>query len=160
MRSREAALAAVIDRVTRAVTDHDLTCVLTAGALGDAEELAALTDPVGELDAAYALGMFYWLRYLAMSDDADPDDLTAAVEFLGHVFHADPEAVPEPLRDLYRQTRDDAGESGACASAVTRAGELLTAYEQTGELPPLTEAVALLRAAVAAVPAGHPDRPT
>src|SRR5258707_1071215 len=100
MRSRDAALAVVADRVTRAATGRDPTSVLTAEALGDAEALAALVDPVGELDAAYTLGMFYWYRYLALPDGAALDALAAAAEFLIHVFRADPEAVPEPLRRL------------------------------------------------------------
>jgi len=60
MSSRDAALAAVRDRITRAATDQDPSGVLTKKALTDVEELAALTDPVGDLDAAYALGIFHW----------------------------------------------------------------------------------------------------
>ena len=82
MHSRDAALAAVSDRVTRAATSQDPTSVLTAEAVEDAEALAALTDPVGDLDAAFTLGMFHWFRYLALPDGADEDDFTAAAEVL------------------------------------------------------------------------------
>ena len=159
MRSRDAALAVVRDHLTRVATDQDPSGVLKKKALRDAEELAALTDPADDLDSAYALGMFHWFRYLALPDGADQDDLTAAARFLAPVFRADPEAVPEPLRRLYQQTHSHSGDTDPDPGApASRAIELLTAYQRTGELPLLTEAVALFRDAVAATPAGHPDR--
>jgi hypothetical protein len=60
MRRLDAALAAVHDRLTRAATDQDPSGVLTKKALRDAEELAALTDPASDLDAAYAAATPAW----------------------------------------------------------------------------------------------------
>ena len=158
MHSRDTALVAFRDRLSRAASDQDPSGVLTKEALGDAEELAALTDPADDLDAAYVLGMFHWFRYLALPDGADQDDLIAAARLLAPVFRAEPEAVPEPLRRLYQQTRGQGGDTEPDPDAHARRGiELFSAYERTGELPLLTEAVALFRAMVAATPVGHPN---
>ena len=160
MRSRDAALDAVYNHITRAVTGQDRTGVLTEEAVRDAEELAALTDPAADLDAAHALGTFHWLRYLALPDGTGQDDLDAATRLLAPVFRDDPEAVPVPMRRLYQQTHGHSGDTGPDPGALSdRAIDLATVYQSTGELPLLSEAVGLLRAAVAATPAGHRDRP-
>ena len=148
MRNREVALAAVRDRLTHAATNEDLSTILSEKALGDAEELAALTDPAADLDAAYALGMFHWFRYLALPDDASHDDLDDAARLLAPIFRADPEAIPEPLRRFYQ-------DPGALTG---RAIDLVTAYQRSGELSLLTEAVALFRDVIAATPADYPHR--
>jgi hypothetical protein len=160
MDSRDAAIAAVRDRLTRAVAEQDLSGVLTEEALGDAEELRARADSATDLDAAYVLGMFYWFRYLALPEGASQDDLTAAARLLAPVFRAKPEAVPEPLRRFYQQTygHTESTDLYPGAREEEQAIELFSAYQRTGELPLLTEAVELFRAIAAATPAGHPDR--
>jgi tetratricopeptide (TPR) repeat protein len=153
MRSRDAALTAVHERLTRAATDQDLSEILTEEALREAEELKTLTDPGEDLDAAYVLGTFHWFRHLALPDGADRDDLTAAARFFAPVFQANPEAVPEPLHGLYQPGRGQ--QIGPDMAALNnRAVEMLTAYERTAEVSRLTEAIELFRAAAAIGPVG------
>jgi hypothetical protein len=67
-------------------------------ALAAAGELAALADPGADLDAAYMHGIFGWFRFQGSGEDAGRGWLVAAILFLAHVFTADADAVPEPLR--------------------------------------------------------------
>ncbi len=150
MRSRDAALAAVHDRLARAATDQDPSGVLTGEAVREAEALAAVTDPANDLDAAYVLGTFHWFRYLARPGGADQDDLTDAVRLLAPVFQVDPGAVPEPLHRFYQEARGRGGASQPDpGTAMGRAMESLADYQRTRRVPLLTEAVALFRAAAA-----------
>jgi tetratricopeptide (TPR) repeat protein len=150
MRTRDAALAALRDSLARVAATQDLSTVLSDETQREAEELAALADPVRDLAAANALGTFHWFRYVALPDGDGEVDLSAAARFLAPVFIADPQAVPEPLRWLYQQSSGSA--------AASHAIDLFTTYQRTGELLLLTEAVALLRAAVAATLYGNPNR--
>ena len=137
MRSRDAVLAAVRGRLNRAITGQDLSGLLTEEARKDAGEARSLHRDPSDLDASYALGIFHWLRYLAVPDGADQHDLAAATRILAPVFRANPDAVPEPLRSQYQQAQSDHGETSAdVAAATSRAGELLEGRQRTQESCP------------------------
>src|SRR5208282_2822870 len=121
-------------------------------ALADVGELAAASDLGGDLDAAYVLGMFYWFRFEASGQD----DGAVAALFLIPVFTSDPGRLPEPVRRLYQQPGGPGGNTDPGAAAG-RARAQFAAYQGSGQLPLLWEAVTLFRAAVTATPAGHLD---
>src|SRR5580704_4908084 len=135
MDSRDAALAALLYRLLRASAGEDPGALLGEDALWAAGRLLALTDPGSDLIAANALGMFHWWRCLILPAGSGEDDFVAADVLLAPVFRDDPDAVPEPLRNLYQQrcSRDDGVEAHLVAQV--RSGAVLrTAYERTGEL--------------------------
>ena len=156
MRSRAKVLAAVRERLDRTAADQDPRWVLGEQALADAGELAAAYDLGGDLDAAYMLGMFYWFRFEASGSQAGQDDATVAALFLIPVFTSDPGRLPEPLRRLYQQP-DGPGGNTDPGAAADRARAQFAAYQGSGQLSLLWEALTLFRAAVTATPAGHPD---
>ena len=82
---------------------------------------------------------------------------TVAALFLIPVFTSDPGRLPEPLRRLYQQPGGPGGNTDPGAAA-DRARARFSAYQDSGQLPLLWEALTLFRAAVTATPAGHPDR--
>ena len=85
------------------------------------------------------------------------DDLTGAACFFFPVSATDPGAVPGPLRPLYAGSGGP-GETFDPGAAAARAREVLSAYQDTGELPLLWEAILFFRAAALATAAGDPDR--
>src|SRR5258708_5889349 len=69
-------------------------------------------------------------------------------------------AMSEPLHPSDPQTHGHSGSTNPePATTVNRAMELFAVYRRTGELLPLTEAVALLRLSAANTWADYPDRP-
>jgi hypothetical protein len=155
MRSRAEVLAAVRERLERTAADQDPRWVRGEQALADAGELAAACELGGDLDAAYMLGMFHWFRFEASGPQAGHDDGTVAALFLIPVFTSDPGMLPEPLRRLYQQPGgpSDNTDPGAAAD---RARAQFAAYQGSGQLSLLWEALTWFRAAaVTATPAGH-----
>ena len=157
MRSRAEALAAVRERLDRTAADQDPRWVLGEQALADAGELAAACELGGDLDAAYMLGMFYWFRFEASGPQAGHDDGTVAALFLIPVFTCDPGRLPAPLRRLYQKPGGPGGNTDPGATA-DQARARYSAYQGSGQLPLLWEALTLFRAVVTATPAGHPAR--
>jgi hypothetical protein len=102
------------------------------------------------------LGMFYWFRFEASGPQAGQDDATVAALFLVPVFASDPGMLPESLRRHYQQPVGPGGNTDPGAAA-DRARAQFSAYQRSGRLPLLWEAVTLFRAAVTATPAGHLD---
>ena len=148
MTDREAALAALQERLTRATAEGDPAAPLTGAAQRDAEALLATGGPE-DLAVAWALGWFHWMRFLAL-DSEDEDALREALRYLVPVYAADPAAVPEPIRRFLRQHDP--------AAMARDAIGLFSTYRSTGDPGTLEEAVALSRAAVAASHADDPNR--
>jgi hypothetical protein len=159
MGRRETALEALRTRIVRVATDEDRSGMLTADAERYARELAAVIDPEHDTKAAWILGMYHWLRYEVLPYGTDEDDFAAASRLLAPVYQEDPDLVPQPLRRRYQrsQRRGSAAEPDP-RDLSGRALQMVDAYRSGGELPLLTEAVGLLRAAVAAAPRDDPDR--
>ena len=159
MRRRRKALAAVQDRLDKFVVDEDTSALLTQEASREAGDLAAMTDPGNDLAAALVLGMFHWFRYQSLPAGEGQDDLAAATRYLGPVYQAEPDVIPEPLRHFYELGHTGDGDTGTNPIALTnRAVDLLRTYQRSGDPAVLVQATTLCRAAVAATPAGHPDR--
>ncbi len=153
MRTRAEALAAVRERLDRTAADRDLRWVLGEQALADAGELAAASELGGDLDAACMLGMFHWFRFEASGPQAGQDDGIVAALFLRPVLTSDPGMLPEPLRRLYQQPGGPGGNTDSGAAA-NRARARYSAYQDSGQLSLLWEALTLFRAAV---PVGRPS---
>jgi tetratricopeptide (TPR) repeat protein len=149
--SRHPAWEAVRTRVIRAVTENSADGLLTEEAAREARELAAVIDAGYDVKAAWALGMFHWLRYESLPDGVDLDDYTAAVRLLAPVYEADPEVVPSPLRQRYERIREHGGAPPPDPVELNcRARSLIGSYQRTAELPRLAQAVTLFRDALAA----------
>ena len=157
MGTRKTVLKALRARVIRAAVEKNVEGLLTEEAEQAADALAAVTVPEGDLKAAYWLGMFHWLRYIALPEGAAQRELAAAVRFFAPVYQDDPDVVPAALRDRY-QWKHRNGDAGADPTEMTEhANDLVHAYQSGGGLPLLTEAVSLFRAAADATPTDDPD---
>ena len=154
MPSREIALRALLDRVRRASDRDDPGAFLSDEAGEEAAELAAVTDPDKDVEAAALLGMFHWGRYLALPEGHDRPDFEAAARFFTLIYRTTPEIVPLPLREHYERPR---GRDSDAAGINMRALGVLNDYHRTQELSGLIAAITLFRAAAAAAD-GHPDR--
>ena len=139
MTDRAAAFAALCSRITEAAAHHDLKDLLSADALREAADLTNSTDLTSDPPAALVLRTFHVLRYTAGPAGPDRDKQAEAARLLTTALQALPEA--------------DQKSNGKHGLSV------LSIYERTGDRHLLHVAVALLRAEVAASPAGHADRP-
>ncbi|WP_347605470.1 hypothetical protein [Acrocarpospora sp. B8E8] len=111
--------------------------------------VATLAEPADDVDAAYTLGWFHWLRYEHLPEGKDRDDLNAAVTFFGPVFSADPTRVPDDLRAYFLR------QEASIERALDRAAELLDIHQLDGDLAGIEEATALLRQIVAETAPQH-----
>jgi tetratricopeptide (TPR) repeat protein len=159
MQPRDAALAALLGWLARVTAALDPSEVLTAEGLSCAARLAPLIDPDEDLEAAAALGKFHWFRYMALPEGADQDDFHAAERYFAPIFQRDLQAGPAPLRSRVSEPTDSnmIGEGVDSGYLTREAIGLFTAYERTNKLSLLTQAVALFRGAVSALPRDHPD---
>lgn len=122
--------------------------------------LSADLDAVRALAAAapadfpvnHVLGWFYWQRYLALDGPADQEELACAATYLAAVRPADPQAVPEPLRELLAGSGDRATVSSLGALMLRRG-------RATGDLASLDAGAGLLRRAADTMPATDPWLP-
>jgi hypothetical protein len=133
MTDRAAAFAALCRRITQAAAHHNLGDLLSADALREAADLTNSTDLASDPTAALVLRTFHVLRHEARPAEQDRE----ATRFLASALRAVPNTDPK-------------GELGLTVFRI---------YERSGDRRLLHVAVALLRAEVAASPAGHPDRP-
>jgi tetratricopeptide (TPR) repeat protein len=157
MGGRDKPYKALRSRIIAVATGGDQGRVLTPKAERQARELAAVIDPEQDIKAAWVLGMFHWLRYLALSAGEDHEDYMAAARYLAPVYRQDPEVVPELLRQRYE--RDVSPDGRAATDPVECRSEalgLVAAYKRGGQRTALIAAVLLLRAAAAAT--GEDDR--
>jgi hypothetical protein len=146
MPDRDTSLAAMRARLAQSQADSSV--LLGNEADRDAEALYKATDLAADPGSAYALGWFYWMRY-AQSETSAQEDLAAALECFVAVYPVHPEAVPEPIRELF----DGLDESETRRQAL----ELLDVYRSTNDLQVLHQVIALFRADLAALSDGHPD---
>ncbi|GAA2010968.1 hypothetical protein GCM10009839_01170 [Catenulispora yoronensis] len=130
--------------------------VLTGAAAEEAAALARATDPEQDLEASLALGLFHWSRFQALPEDAKEAEFDAAVRFLLPVYRLAPSAVPAPLRDFFAHSTAKTEEAERVDLMVGRATALSRAYQNSGRLPQLVEAVGLFRDALPMIPEDHP----
>ncbi|MEV0291259.1 hypothetical protein AB0H36_44630 [Kribbella sp. NPDC050820] len=118
------------------------------GPAADAE-VARLFETPGfaeNLEGRHAAGMLFWCRFLA-SGSTDQDTFRTAVGLLEPIVFAQPNAVPDQVREVVQ-----ARESTTAAS--DEAIDLFKQYQETGELAQLDRAIELMAGAVNMVPAG------
>ena len=121
------------------------------------EDSRPTVDPGEDLQASHRLGMAHWERFQDSPDGDGHEDFDTAVRLLHRVYEVDPRSVPEPLQVLFADAAAGNGSVEALL-ANNRAMGLLEAFQRTGQLPLLQEAVATLRDGFQAFPDGHPDR--
>lgn len=163
-------LAARLAALTDFNTTAELATVLVPGALDDALRLADLlaADETPDLDAHAVLGRYFWLRYLALPADLNNDRggggrdeasgdtgidadsrffaFSTAIDFYTPLFAAG-RWVPARLRSSIAEDIAD--------------GALSDLYERiapSADVAALTNAIALWRLILDAVPADHPMR--
>ena len=156
MPSRETALKALLARVRCASDEEKPGALLSEEARQEAAELAALTNPDEDVEAAALLGLFHWGRYLALPEGHDQADFHTAARFFRLIYRTTPQIVPPLVCEYYEQQRSRDDDTSA-AAVNKRALGLLNDYNHTLEPPKLTDAIATFRAAVAAGD-GDPDR--
>src|SRR5437764_6806018 len=106
MPSRETALKALLARVRYASDEESPGALLSKEAKQEAAELAALTNPDQDVEAAALLGMFHWGRYLALPEGHDQRDFAAAARFFRLIYRTNPQIVPPLVREHYEQAGD------------------------------------------------------
>jgi CHAT domain len=160
--------------------DHEL--VLGSAAIADAvEALASAADLLGDAQVMAAVGLLHFLRFEAGREDWD--ELQIACMFCTPLLDRRAELIPGLVRAFLtrerkrgRPRRDNPAQAAmimaltakppATAAGAGAGAELLwqlslvlhDRYEQTGEDATLREALAVLRHAAAAIPAGDPLR--
>ncbi len=92
-------VSALRARLERALASGDPSSVLDAGLLAEAQRLAGdLTGDPGEHEARRLLGRLHWLRWQALPEEENAQDLRASVMmFLPCFLDAGSEDIPEPL---------------------------------------------------------------
>jgi CHAT domain-containing protein/tetratricopeptide (TPR) repeat protein len=109
------------------------------------------------LNEILALGWFYWYRFLVRPEGPNQEDLRQSLSWFSSVFPMAPESIPQRVCAHLQESLITTGSSPA-GEATVMAIERYQAYARTGETTHLDSAIDLFREAVAAVPAGHPDR--
>ncbi|GHJ43520.1 CHAT domain-containing protein [Catellatospora sp. TT07R-123] len=143
-------LTASLHTRVQAAEDGDPGGVLDEQAAMEAAELRAQAVAAGEvtIQLSYLLAWFHWMRFQFRRERADTADLHPALEWFGKVYDADPKAS---MPDLVHRFLSD-GHSRRSHTANLIIGRVAHVDDPAG----LDEAVALLTAAVAAAPPGHP----
>ncbi|MGN9909314.1 CHAT domain-containing protein [Phytohabitans sp. LJ34] len=150
-------LAAVEARLEHA-SEHGLDELLSAEAMADAEALAALDDG-DDVNVAYLLGWFHWLRCEARVEGFPEADLLTAIRYLRRVYEVDPDAVPERLLAAMADDDGDGDEEQErefepAKAAALEAERHFDAYLDGGGIGRLRQAVDAQRVAVARTPEG------
>ncbi len=154
-RRRRRLLALIGARLTQIGVDQNPAAVLDPEALAELTALLeTVPDPAADLKVAHAAGWLHWYRYLVLEPVDDQQDLADAMAFFVPVFRTHPDAVPDEIRaHLGRLAASDDPRAVA-----HRAATLLQETLNTGDLATLDTVIDLLRQALAATPADHPDR--
>ena len=156
MDNRDTALAALQRRLQQAMNDKSAGGLLSDQAMKEAAILARVAGSGADLQASHALGLFHWYRYQVLPAGEDQADYDAAVRCLYSVYQVQPQAVPERLHALFDQAVT--GIAGAAQAATGRATALFRAYQLSGQLPLLVQAVDAFRDALRATPEDDPGR--
>ena len=150
---RQRLLALVQARLERFGVDHDPATILDPAAVAEVQALLdTVPDLAADLEVAHLAGLLHWLRYQLMAVGDDQEDLAAALTCFAPVYQVRPDAIPDTVRAHF--DRDRPSSPGDLLALVSRAITLL----ETGDSAALNIAIDLLRQAVAATPADHPDR--
>ncbi|WP_238009397.1 CHAT domain-containing protein [Dactylosporangium sp. AC04546] len=145
-------LDAIVDELDRRVqrfgAERDPAAVLDDTGTALLSRAWALVVPA-ELDAwtALVLARFHWCRFVCLPDGDDAPDHARAVELFTALWHIDPDAVPDPIRELLEQD-----EGGPATVANDSGARLFELFERTGDPGPLDAALDAFATAVEACP--------
>jgi tetratricopeptide (TPR) repeat protein len=143
-------------RVARFGTDQDAGLVLSGDALDELHALmTAAPEPDADLEVLETAGWLHWCRYLVLDEPDDQGDLRQALALFAPVYQQRPGTVPDEVRDHF--TAQPPGEPDS-RNAVATAQEFLERAEHVHDMAFLDTAVVMLQRALAATPAGHPNR--
>ncbi|WP_054812743.1 CHAT domain-containing tetratricopeptide repeat protein [Nocardia arizonensis] len=146
---RDRLLGAVYARLDRLRATGDPADVLSPDALTEIEQLIEEVGDIGEdVEVACAVGWLFWHRFQALPEDEAQVDLWGAIDSFAVVVQGFPDRVPRSVREFYEREPGSWNDQGA---------ELMSEYEQTGDLPALYNATRLFTHAVYATPEDHPD---
>ncbi|WP_238413194.1 CHAT domain-containing protein [Saccharothrix deserti] len=132
---------------------RDPTTVLAPAALADALALReAIGDQVTEhAEAAAAVGLLHWYRYLLLPEPDDRPDLDEAIAVFRRLRRSRPDLVPDAVREALAPADDPDPDNDPW---TLLGGDLIHEHEATGDRNTLDAAVAVFRMALARV---HPD---
>ncbi|MEA5366224.1 CHAT domain-containing protein [Amycolatopsis sp., V23-08] len=157
-------------RLDRYEIEQDPAAVLDPAALVDALALAEAIEGRSRqhAEAAAAVGLLHWYRYLLLPDPDDRPDLYEAVAVFEKISNSRPDLVPEPLLTTFAEVKKKLGRQlltsstnyaapaddrdGKARTAVKLASLLLRRHELDGSLVDLDEAINIL---TTVVPSGH-----
>ena len=95
-------LRQVQTRLERFAASRDPATVLGTAALAEATALLDMApESAADVEVAHAVGWLHWYRYLVRDPGDDQQDLTAALRLLAAVYRAQPDAVPEQVREYF-----------------------------------------------------------
>ncbi len=113
----------------------------------------AMPYPRTDLEVAYAAGLMYWHRYLALGSN---DDLEEALRLLEPTYRAEQAALLGPMR----QYLDSKGLAPVDLKVIAdRITDLTQAAVSTGDRPGLDRDIDLMRHVVLSASVDHPYRP-
>ena len=151
----------VLEARVQAAAAGDPGAVLDDQALDEAAEL--LRQAVAENDGGvpwpvgFALAWLHWLRYEALPEDEDEDDLRLALFWFEAVHASDPQApIPDEIR---RHLAGDRSGGDGHHEAARTALKIFKRAMLADDPAALDQAVDLLTAAIDAAPPDHPGRP-
>ena len=161
-RSRESLLDDVRSRVAAARDREDYAPVMSPAGAEAADRLRrSVPDLASDLEVAWALGWFHWLRVTQLGPRKGDHDATLATELFRIVYRTSAGDIPPTLLQAFfeYELRPDAkGPDEKPGECDEQGRERYQEYERTRDLGTLTDAVRLARQAVDGTPNDHPDR--
>jgi hypothetical protein len=164
-------------RLAQHAASQDYGLVHSSDAISEAADLlAASNDLLADTQAIALVGQLHFLRWMGDQDDAE--ELQIACMLLAPLLRRRPGLLPKPVRAFLTRERRRREEPGGhpAKTALQRAltgketdafawAELLwqlstvlnDRFERTGQTGTLSEAIAVLRHALAATPSGAPE---
>jgi len=123
---RDRLLAQVWSRLEQFGADQDATTILSPTAVSEVQALLeAVPDPAADVEVALAAGWLYCVRYLAVEEGEDQEDLDAALTWFAPVHEVRPDAIPDQVRTSFDEglPKPPAGRSEAIALLVCPGAE-------------------------------------
>ncbi|RLK61926.1 CHAT domain-containing protein [Actinokineospora cianjurensis] len=128
--------------------EHDPATVLAPAALADALALGeTIGDHVTEhAEAAAAVGLLHWYRYLLLPEPDDRPDLDEAIAVFRQVQRSRPDLVPDAVREALAPANIPCPDNDPW---TLMGGDLIGEYEANGDRNTLDTAIAAFRLALA-----------
>ena len=146
-----------------AVGSQQPTALFDPLAVQAADRVRSVCELPADLDAADALGLFHFVRFMSMSGTDGDAEFMRAAELYESVYDREPDRVPPVLRAMIARHRGESTAAVEQGSArlpelSARVEQLMAGYSRTGSVEVLTEAIDLLRQGMRIAPPGDPTR--